>query len=607
MLGKRKRKSAGNQAKSSRTISFPCGAKLKKPARNFVHNEVIKMADLPVCVLTNIFKFQSYLVRKYTSKLVCKQWKHAMEDPVLWKDATAFICPSAGACTDIERWAQGLVRMGLVRFKFHKSCSRPLIFNVCLAAAQSIKAVSLSGSENMITEIIALAPNLEVFDLSSWSANHSDAVVKLQSLPPENSLHSLKELNLANTYFDAPLVIQLFEMLCPRNVKSLSLSNVQIECGNRSGGRRCLISLMAQFQNLKSIDLSFINETSAFFSQFVSLDLPNLEVFQVTSCGLLDSLVLTSLLKQHPNLRVLKINKSSVLRYDEVIVLISSLQLELETLHLRNLVFMEMKKTKWDICKHLRRKNFSLIKSLDLSFCHSINDTVVEVFCHNFIRIEDLAITCCKITDQAIQMISKHLTTLQKLDISSNRNLTNAALTGEDENLDVDADTNCEEREGGTRIKTVDISNLKKLEWLSLDRVNITEHGIAPLYKMKTLKSLSLQLCAKINPNAIAELCCQLPLLSELNIASLKVTDEHIELITKGAMYLSSLDISKSLIGDRSLEFIGENCHCLRYLYLSNCVELTESKLREFVKSYGSRLFDFQHSMNIVWELVYES
>ena len=522
---------------------------------------------------------------------------------------------------------------------------------MCLAAAQSIKAISLSGSENIITEIIALAPNLEVLDLSScqsaeygtfrrdlrcarksffcsllsilnsllkisgvqvpysahqssWSANHSDAVVKLQSLP-ENSLHSLTELNLGHTYFDVPLVIQMFEMLCPRNVKSLSLSNVQIEGENGSGGKRCLISLMAQFQNLKSIDLSFMYETSAFFNQFVSLDLPNLEVFQVTSCGLFDSLALMTLLKQHPNLRVLKIDKSSVLRYDEVIFLISTLQLELETLHLRNLVHMGIKGTRLDIGKHLQRENFSLIKLLDLSFCHLVNDTVVEAFCHNFIRIEDLAISCCKITDHAIQMVSKHLTSLQKLNISSNRNLTNAALTGEDETLD--ADINCEEREGGIGNKTVDISNLKKLEWLSLDRVNITEHGIAPLYKMKTLKSLSLQLCTKINPNAITELCCQLPLLSELNIASLKVTDEHIELITKGAMYLSSLDISKSLIRDKSLEFIGENCHCLRYLNLSSCVELTESKVREFVKYYGRRLFDFQHSMNIVWELVYES
>eukprot|EP00112_Aurelia_sp_Birch-Aquarium-sp1_P009287 Seg205.18 transcript_id=Seg205.18/GoldUCD/mRNA.D3Y31 product="F-box/LRR-repeat protein 14" protein_id=Seg205.18/GoldUCD/D3Y31 len=558
------------------------------------------MADLPVCVLTNIFKFQSYLERKYTSKLVCRQWKDAVEDPVLWKDATAFICPSAAACTDIKRWAQSLVRMGLIRFKFHKSCSRPLIFHVCLAAAQSIKDVSLSGSENIMTEIITLAPNLEMLDLSNWSANSSDALVKLQSLPA-NALHSLNELNIGHTYINVPLVMEMYKMLCPRNIKSLGLSNVHIE-GEKGISKHCLISLISQFQNLKSIDLSFLNETSDFFDQFALLDLPNLEVFQVTSCGLFNSQALASLLKQHPNLRVLKIDKSCLLGYDDVILMISTLRIKPETLHLKNLVYAEMKKTKLDIGKCFQGKNFSLIKSLDLSFFPLVNDNVVEVFCHNFIQIEDLSIACCKITDHAIHMISRHLTTLKKLDISSNRNLTDGALIDADGNLKTG--TSCEERKGEIENKIQDISNLQELEWLSLDRVKITEHGIAPLCKMKNLKTVSLQLCAKISPDAITELCCQLPLLSELNIASLKITDEHIELITKEAMYLSSLDISRCLIGDDSLEFIGENCHCLRYLNLSNCVELTESKVRDFVKSYGSRLFDFQHSKNIVWELV---
>ena len=573
------------------------------------------MAELPTAVLTRIFRFQSVFELKYGSMLVCTQWKDAASDPVLWKDADLLISSSAIECLDLDSWVRSLIQKGIRRYSFHKYCSRQLIVRFCRIVGSKMKRLSICGCNNLtVTDIIDIftnSPNIESLDVSSCSV-FADFSNHLQSLNQRVSdfLPELQWINLGHTNIKqvAQYPLQFLRGLEPLVLQHLGLSGIAF---NSLDMERKLLDIFSHFCNLSSLDLSFTDLSEPFLRNLGNKAIPNLDEINFTGCVNLTTQVLEAVAMRHSHLKNIIIKQTNNLTYNDMLLIISKSSIKLNKLEFcdngllhssdksLNLSKKSMKFVFATVCsvlKELILSNCQLTDVFVLQLCKSVNGGIIEV----------LQIASCGISDTSLIEICKSLLNLKKFDISRNYKITDSGLLGQTIGEDSSSDgcTANSKLLSGVTTETNGLSNLVKLEDLSLMHLSrITDRSLEMLSHLKSLKSFSIRGCRQINGRALEDLSNQIINLQNLDIGKVPVDDGTVDCLTYNMHFLRRLNISYSEVTDKVMKIIEVNCQCLRFLDICGCEHITETRIREFIHGFGRRLFEFNSSANVVFEL----
>ena len=195
---------------------------------------------------------------------------------------------------------------------------------------------------------------------------------------------------------------------------------------------------------------------------------------------------------------------------------------------------------------------------------------------------------------------------LRRLDISRNYKITDIGLLGVRKNdcsLDKGLEAN-DQGQSNNSEKATGLSNLERLEDLSMIYLKgISAEGFKSLSNLKFLRKLSIRGCRQLTMEIIRELSPDLSLLCDLDLGKIAVDDETVACLTYNMKLLQGLNLSGSEVTDEVMEVLKMNCPCLRYLDISGCEHITEDIVRKFVKGFGRRLFEFNSSVNVVFEL----
>ena len=572
------------------------------------------MADLPASVLTSIFQYQRLIELKYASMLVCKQWRDAANDPVLWRHATVVLSPSAASCQDLEIWITDLTKRGHTRFAFHRHCSRELIVKFCSIASSKIKYLDISGSNCLlasdIVEILSASHNVEKFLASSCSEFPSATENFFSSKQRiSNFLPNLRSIDIGHTNLKQlpQYPVRFLSTLAPCPLTFLGLSGITFKS---SSSEKQLIDVITPLWTLKGLDLSFTDLSNAFFMGLASPKASfSLDELNVSGCANLTVDSLQCILAKHCFLKRLVINQFRELTYLDLFCQIAPVVQDLKSLEFSNgaaIAFSREQKFKQKL-DSVFKHNWLDLTELCLSNCQ-INDDFVTALCGSsygkFIKV--LQISSSRITDISLNMICECLVNLKSLDISRNYRITDIGFLGENQNEDTlparaIQDTN---ETPDIFIQRKGLSNLRHLEDLSMMHLSkITGSSLKPVLELKRLKSLSINGCFKISSAAVTNASNHLCLLQKLHIGKLLVDDKAVEVLTKNIKFLFDFDISGCEVSDRTLDLLLQHCNCLRHLDISNCHQVTEHAVRRFINSYGRRLFELNSSVNVVYEL----
>ena len=567
------------------------------------------MADLPIAVLTRIFQFQSLFELKYGSMLVSTQWKDAASDPVLWKDAVAFISPSATSCLDLNSWINGLTRKGITRYSFHRYCPRELIVKCCRTAGSKIKSLAICGCSSLtaadINEIITSSINIEFLDVSSCSsfADFTDFLL-LSNQTFCNYLPKLQSIDLGHTNFKQVVCypLQFLQGIDSKSLQHLGLSGI----GFKDHGTEIkLVNIIGQLHSLNKLNLSFTDLSESFFKCIDSDVVPNLEEVNLTGCTNLTKATLEAIMHRNPNLRNIIIKQARDLTYIDILCIISKSTINLNVLEFSNSGAMpQLEKSPLSSRVNMRLlcgTAFSSLRELCLSNCQISHDFVLQFCKYNPKRtIQVLQIASCGLSDQSLIEICRSLKNLKKLDISRNYRITDSGLLG----LAQLEKPFCNRGESDHVEEFSGLSNLKLLEELSMMYLTrISDEGLKSVLSLKLLRKFSIQGCRQLSNKVVKDLFGQGSLLCELDVGKVSVDDGTVEHITRNMWCLHTLNLSRSDITDKTLEILSANCQCLRSLDISGCENVTEIMIRKFVKGFGRRLFEFNSSANVVFEL----
>ena len=572
------------------------------------------MADLPGSVLTNIFRFQSLLELKHGSMLVCKDWNDAANDPVLWRRATALISPSASSCLDLEGWVNGLLRKGLTRFSFHKHCPRELVIRFCQIASSRIKYLSvnrlkcLSAADMM--GVVSICADIEELDVSSCSAFASFADLLLSSNRKIcDFLPKLRKLDIGHTTNyekTAHYPLNILQGINSNCFEYLGISGINF---NQLRIEEKLFGALCKFRCLKGLDISFTDLSEAFLAQLGREDFPCLDEINLTGSMNLNQHSLQAILLKHSSMKRFVIKQAEDLTYLDTLKVISKSSVNLSQLDLANSRSITHlgKEGPQRMLELLFKNGLFNLKELSLSNCQ-LGDDFVCLICKNINGngIEVLQVASCGITDNSMEKIFKYLTNLRKLDISRNYRITDKGLLGSNqkESQINERSVANDEQEVEDATEVGCLSDLKHLDDLSMMFLNrITDEGLKPLFKLKNLKRLSVRGCRLLTTNGIKALSMNLNNLQSFDVGKISVDDAVVKFVVKNTKFLYDLNLSESDITDQTLGTLQRNCQSLRNLDISGCDRITEEMVRKFIRGLGRFLFEFDSSVNVVFEL----
>ena len=573
------------------------------------------MADLPTAVLTHIFRYQNLFELKYGSMLVCMQWRDAANDPVLWKDANAFISPSATSCMDLISWVHNLIRRGITRYSFHKYCSRELIVNICKIVGLKMKCLSIRGCSGLSGEdfikIVTNSANIESLDANGCSG-FAEFTENLQSSNQQicDFLPKLQNIDLGRTNYKqlAQYPLQFLQGINPKLLTHLGLSGIVFK---HLRVEAKLLDILNQFCNMIGLNLSFTDLSESFLKHIGEVIVPRLKEINLTGCVNLNKDTLQTILLRGSNLKQIIIKQAKDLKYFDVLCIISQSSMTLQKLELSdNGAVYQFNKSLMISMQKMRTlfgAVFSSLKEINLSSCQ-INNDFIHQFCKytNRETIQMLQLASCGITDVSLNEICKSFMNLKKLDISMNYKITDGGLLGLRKN-DYSLNNGLEANDKGqteNAEETTGLSNLEGLEELTMIYLKgISDEGFKSLLNLECLRKLSIRGCRQLSIEIIKETSQHLGLLCDFDLGKIAVDDETVACLTHNMKFLQGLNLSGSEVTDDVMEILTINCPCLRYLDISGCEHITEDTVRKFIKGFGRRLFEFISSVNVVFEL----
>lgn len=169
------------------------------------------------------------------------------------------------------------------------------------------------------------------------------------------------------------------------------------------------------------------------------------------------------------------------------------------------------------------------LEKLQIFNCRTLNDEMAAQL-SGLKNLTTLAITNSVVNDATAEMIVKSFPNLVDLDLSSNTNMTN----------------------GLVKI----ISELSKLERLTLVQNKVNDIGAQRLSKLKELKSLDLRGNMESGDMAL-EIVADLPKLTAFKHRSTAVSDSGLEYLSRNQS-IESLLLQDFIISDRSGEFLAK-------------------------------------------------
>lgn len=542
---------------------------------------------------------------------ICKRWKDAAMDPMIWRHATAFISQAATSCRDMQSWVDSLTQKGISRFSFHKNCSGELIVRFCEIASSMVKYLEINESHCLtgtdFLKIVSTCPNIEELFVSSCSciATFSDLLLSSNSRIGD-MLPRLRKIDIGhtNSVNISHYPISFLGGLENSPLQYLGLSGIILRT---SVNEKKLYDLLNLFRNLKGLDLSFTDLSETFLSDLGDdLILYSLDELNLSGCLNLKNVCLQRILKKHCHLKILIVQQVKEISYENFIGLAAPSCIESVTfgngLRSSKLAFSKNK------LESTIKAGFTHLSELSFSDCQ-ISEDLINAFCESDAgkHIKVLQVSSCGVSDKCLWIIFSSLVNLKKLDISRNYYVTDAGLLGFAENGDgrkKDDDDDDDQLLSEISKNRRSLSALTKLEELSMMYLrNISDKSMNVVLELKNLKSLSIKGCKLLTAKALKQISSNLHQLQKLDVGWTSINDDISESLTKNLYFLQILNLSQTNITKKTLDMIIENCNCLRNLDITDCEKITEAAVRDFIKDFKMRLFELKSSANIVYEL----
>ncbi|ESO82780.1 hypothetical protein LOTGIDRAFT_155802 [Lottia gigantea] len=589
-------------------------------------------ADVPVEVLSNIFKYLSVSDRKEAS-LVSRIWYEASLDPMLQKDVMMNFLGSI----DAPELTSGLGRRKLTHLVLNQFentiSSNDELMRSCRNISDGLKSLCLKGSNITETTFILLVSQfkqLEILDLTCCNSLFMSGKILEKSTDTKllkESLQNLHTLKLSSIRFLSDCSFNRIVSVC-ENLQHLTMTSTQISFNSHAyyppNTKICNSASVLTFQNvlffiqknslkLKSLDFSKTSITNSHLEQIASVFDLKLQKLGLVNCRDITSDGIKKLCKNQKdidfldisgcmdvgdhgfgavtenliNLKVLKASKCQRLT-DNAVETLKSLP-SLTTLDLSECYKILSSGLSVGLCSGIKTK----LTHLNLRCCSSITDSFIVDLCKYVPCLVYLDLgSCFPITDLSIQSISKNLKNLKFLCITWCKEITDMGLIGF-KNVSLNHESHSDHGDHGqcrctrrTDVKTIFKKPTgehlkKKFAIKQLEARVLTEEERCCISNIGGLQHLDLSSCEKLTDVSIKE-AIKFSELKSLNLSSVhSITDVSVIAIALGNPSLEEIHLQQCpKITDYSISILTQKCPRLSYINVSSCDMLTNKTLQ---------------------------
>ncbi|XP_063703635.1 uncharacterized protein LOC134833293 [Culicoides brevitarsis] len=527
--------------------------------------ESLNINQLPVEVLSKIFSYLKVRHRKISS-LVCIKWRNAtrcpsfyrtlrlhkglyIDEPPLSLFQNSYHPFSVIIFEDIDEFTQDIsefwkVVTDSVRELHFMSCEglNAEVLSMLLTHLPNVRKIKVTGTNSLSScKLERDFENVKILDLKDTEMPAWYIEPLAQSFP------NLRELNLGSYTYDG------------WDAHEEHLLNVSPTATNTPFGDWVKNLCKLAPKVTLTYDYEVVMRTETILKEF--LEVENLEIrsLNIKIEGLSIQMLQKFIEKKGKNLQRFEIPDAHLLKIEHLALLNKncvnlreiSLRFEEETKvpvleHLANLTKLEKiaihgpEAEEFEYVLTTKPLEFKNLRTLVI-FNAKIEGDLKNFQClvESFPFLTELSLADCIITPEALQIIYETCKSLESLHLECNEQITdNGLFNGKSS-----------------------VNDLKLLESLNLNGcVNITNQSLKK-FKFKELFRLGLRDVTSVGLDGITELCRNCPTINQLDLNGCSsINDECVKVITKSLPHLLDIDLSRTAITAKSLEFIADNC-----------------------------------------------